>query len=130
MNLPNIVRGTILPLAIALASLASFATHGADWDRFRGPNGSGTAADARPATTWSESQNVRWKTELPGSGTSSAFVFEAKPEFKLIAQNKLAGDDSQFNATPALADQHPFLRSNRALHCLEAAPPVGTEKNK
>lgn len=26
--------------------------------------------------------------------------------------------------------QHPFLRSNRALHCLEAAPPVGTEKNK
>ena len=61
---------TALP-AIILAGATSFA---ADWARFRGPNGSGVAADAKPASTWSESQNVRWKTELPGPGTSSPIV--------------------------------------------------------
>ncbi len=61
------------------------------------------------------------------SRQNGTFVFEARPEFKLIAQNKLAGGDSQFNATPAIADRQIFLRSNRALYCIEAAPSAGTE---
>ena len=64
------------------------------------------------------------------SRQNGTFVFEAKPEFKLVAQNKFAGDDSQFNATPAIADRQLFLRSNRALYCIEAAPSTGTEKPK
>ena len=70
------VKFSIVSLSAGL--LASFTAHGADWDRFRGPNGSGTAADAKPAATWSESQNVRWKTELPGPGTSSPIVVGAR----------------------------------------------------
>src|SRR5262245_10677259 len=49
-----------------------------DWPRFRGPNGSGTVADARPPVTWSDSQNVKWKTELPGPGTSSPILVGGK----------------------------------------------------
>jgi hypothetical protein len=64
------------------------------------------------------------------SRQNGTFVFEAKPEFKLVAQNKLAGDDSQFNATPALAGRQLFLRSNRALYCLESTPATGTSKTK
>ncbi|MEW6307305.1 MAG: PQQ-binding-like beta-propeller repeat protein [Verrucomicrobiota bacterium] len=46
-----------------------------DWSRFRGPNGSGIAtADAHPPLTWSDSQNLKWKTSLPGSGTSSPIL--------------------------------------------------------
>ncbi|KAF0176318.1 MAG: pyrrolo-quinoline quinone [Limisphaerales bacterium] len=46
----------------------------ADWPRFRGPNGAGIAAGAQPPTTWSDMQNVKWKTELPGPGTSSPIL--------------------------------------------------------
>jgi outer membrane protein assembly factor BamB len=53
------------------------------------------------------------------SRQNGTFIFEAKPEFKLVGQNKLAGDDSQFNATPALTDKQLFLRSNKYLYCLE-----------
>ena len=48
------------------------------------------------------------------------FVFEAKTEFKLLAQNKLAGDDTDFNATPAVSGNQLFFRSNRFLYCIES----------
>lgn len=56
-----------------MAAFAS-ATHAADWPQFRGPNGSGVAPDAEPPTTWSDSKNLKWKTPLPGAGTSSPIV--------------------------------------------------------
>jgi outer membrane protein assembly factor BamB len=47
----------------------------ADWARFRGPNGSGVAADAGEVPVrWSDSLNLRWKTALPGPGLSSPIV--------------------------------------------------------
>ena len=55
------------------------------------------------------------------SRQNGTFVFEAKPTFKLVAHNKLASDSSQFNGTPAITDGQIFLRSDRALYCIEAA---------
>lgn len=47
------------------------------WARFRGDGGSGVSvedsADAIP-TSWSDSSQLAWKTELPGAGSSSAVV--------------------------------------------------------
>ncbi len=43
----------------------------ADWPRFRGPGGLATSEDKGVPTTWSSSQGVLWKAELPGAGTSS-----------------------------------------------------------
>ena len=59
---------------VALAVSAFLPAHADDWPRFRGPNGSGIAAGAKPPTTWSDSENIRWKAELPGPGTSSPIV--------------------------------------------------------
>jgi len=56
------------------------------------------------------------------SRRAGAFVIAAQPEFKLLAQNRLAGDDSDFNATPALDGWQIFFRSNRNLYCI-ALPP-------
>lgn len=64
------------------------------------------------------------------SRQNGTFVFEAKPEFKLVAQNRLAGDDSQYNATPAIAGGQLFLRSNRSLYCIDTMPTAGAEKSK
>jgi outer membrane protein assembly factor BamB len=47
-----------------------------------------------------------------------AIVFEAKPEFKELAVNRIDGDDSDFNGTPALSGDEMFVRSNKALYCI------------
>ncbi|HEX6886093.1 MAG TPA: PQQ-binding-like beta-propeller repeat protein [Planctomycetota bacterium] len=62
--------------ASLLASLALLSpSHDAEWPTWRGPTGNGLAAsDARPPLTWSETENVRWKVELPGLGNSSPVV--------------------------------------------------------
>jgi len=46
-----------------------------DWARFRGPNGMGTSGATGLPVTWSENENVVWKTALPGPGASSPIVF-------------------------------------------------------
>ncbi len=47
----------------------------ANWPQWRGPLGTGVAADADPPTLWSDTKNVRWKTPLPGRGHSTPIVF-------------------------------------------------------
>lgn len=61
-------------IALCGAGLLPILAADSDWPRFRGPNGSGIATGAQPPTTWNDSQNVKWKTELPGPGTSSPIV--------------------------------------------------------
>jgi outer membrane protein assembly factor BamB len=57
------------PLLLALLISA-----GADWPRFRGPQGSAVSSDAHTPAVWSEAENLAWKTALPGFGTSSPIV--------------------------------------------------------
>lgn len=59
------------PLVVGLSLL--FAS-GADWNRFRGPEGLGISAERGLPTEWSSTKNVVWKTKLPGAGTSSPIV--------------------------------------------------------
>ena len=39
------------------------------WPTWRGPAANGTAAQGNPPVTWSESENIKWKVEIPGQGT-------------------------------------------------------------
>ncbi len=48
------------------------------------------------------------------------FVLDATPQMTVIAQNNLAGDDSDFNATPAISSGQIFLRSNRFIYCVKS----------
>lgn len=52
------------------------------------------------------------------SRTSGVFVIAADLEFKVIAHNKFASDDSQFNGTPAVSNGEMFLRSDQFLYCV------------
>ncbi len=63
--------------AVAAALLLAFtgiAVHADDWPQFRGPTGQGHSAERGLPITWSESQNVIWKTPVPGRGWSSPSV--------------------------------------------------------
>lgn len=46
-----------------------------DWPAFRGPTGMGISSASGMPTTWSETENIAWKTPLPGAGASSPIVF-------------------------------------------------------
>ncbi len=47
-----------------------------NWHRFRGPDGNGVAENAKPPIEWSgDSDNLKWKTEIPGKGSSSPIVW-------------------------------------------------------
>lgn len=45
------------------------------WARWRGPLASGVAPAGKPVTTWSESENVKWKLKIPGFGTSTPIIW-------------------------------------------------------
>jgi outer membrane protein assembly factor BamB len=45
-----------------------------DWPEFRGPGKQGHSSETGLPTTWSETENVRWKSPVPGNGWSSPIV--------------------------------------------------------
>ncbi len=45
-----------------------------DWPQFRGPDGQGHSDAVGLPRTWSETQNVKWRTAIPGEGWSSPVV--------------------------------------------------------
>ncbi|MFA5192113.1 MAG: pyrrolo-quinoline quinone, partial [Verrucomicrobiia bacterium] len=59
-------------LLIPLLITATFASD--DWPQFRGPAGDGHSDAKGLPLTWSETENVRWKTAIPGEGWSSPVV--------------------------------------------------------
>jgi hypothetical protein len=63
-----------LPLAALLASVtSSFAAD--NWPSFRGPTGDGHSDSKQLVSTWSETENIRWKTPIHGKGWSSPVVW-------------------------------------------------------
>ena len=58
-------------LALLTVSLSASA---ADWPQFRGPTADGVTTDPKLPLTWSESENLVWRTALPGPGSSSPIV--------------------------------------------------------
>ena len=58
------------------AATAANSTEQSNWPQWRGPQGTGVAPVANPPVQWSETNNVKWKVKLPGSGTSTPIVWE------------------------------------------------------
>jgi outer membrane protein assembly factor BamB len=58
---------------LAAIAILTHAASAADWPRFRGPGGLGIGASAVPLE-WSDEKNVRWRTPLPGPGSSSPVI--------------------------------------------------------
>ena len=49
---------------------------------------------------------------------SGTLVYAPSDSFKTLAQNVIAGDDTDFNASPAVSDGKLYLRSNQSLYCI------------
>jgi outer membrane protein assembly factor BamB len=67
-----------LPLAALGLALNLLSVGAADWPNFRGPHGSGISQETNLPATWSDQENVVWKIDLPGPGSSSPVVWGDK----------------------------------------------------
>ncbi|MGO8699671.1 MAG: PQQ-binding-like beta-propeller repeat protein [Limisphaerales bacterium] len=115
--------------AVLILTVAGSRVARADWPEFRGPAGDGhvsAAGASHPAGLplhWSETNNVKWKTEIPYSGWSTPVVM-----------------DGQVWLTTATPDGHDFfvicidaatgktLCDQKVFHC-ETPEPLGNNVN-
>ena len=73
MRFPSpLVRLNLLILATAVSGTVD----ADDWKRFRGANGQGISEETDLPTRWSSTENVAWKTPIPGNAWSSPIVFD------------------------------------------------------
>src|SRR5947209_19758730 len=61
----GIAVGVVLGAGVAIAG---------DWPQFRGPGGTGIAAEGLLPLEWSADKNLAWKVKSPGPGWSSPVV--------------------------------------------------------
>lgn len=73
----RVFAGTSTQLAdekLPVAGTEQQGPQGEHWPQFRGPGGLGLASASNLPTTWSDTENIVWKTPLPGPGTSSPII--------------------------------------------------------
>lgn len=69
----NLFSARWFSTALALSTLAA---RGENWPQFRGPRGDGTSLETNLPVRWSVTENVRWRTPIPGQGHSSPVVWD------------------------------------------------------
>ncbi|MCI0335273.1 MAG: PQQ-binding-like beta-propeller repeat protein [Planctomycetes bacterium] len=109
-------------LAILLLSTVPINTR-ADWPEFRGPYGNGhvvandQASSGNLPLTWSETENVRWKTPVPHRGWSTPVVRDGK-----IWLTTATEDGHDFFAVCVDAESGEVLHNKKLFHCDEPEP--------
>ena len=61
---------------LCLLTLAANLACAENWPCWRGPRGDGTSLEKEPPTRWSSTENVVWKTSIPGEGHSSPIIWD------------------------------------------------------
>jgi outer membrane protein assembly factor BamB len=69
-----LVAGCLFSPAVSAADNPPDAA--SNWHQWRGPDANGHAApEASPPATWSETEHISWKLDLPGEGSSTPIVW-------------------------------------------------------
>ena len=69
-------RSVLTPFLFHAALLTLAATAAAEnWPCWRGPRGDGTSTEQNVPTRWSATENVAWKSNVPGTGHASPIVW-------------------------------------------------------
>jgi outer membrane protein assembly factor BamB len=86
----KMITRALCALLVFLASpgLARAAAGGdSHWPQFRGPNAAGASTNANLPTKWSATENVAWKTDLPGRSWSSPVVWDGRVFFTAVVSS-------------------------------------------
>ena len=65
----------LVTLLTVSTSFAGAADSQSNWPQWRGPLARGLAPDATPPREWSETNNIRWKVAVPGSGSATPVIW-------------------------------------------------------
>src|SRR5262249_12983795 len=82
--LPALSIGLLLLLLTAQTALSG------QWPAWRGPEGTGVAEESQLPLRWSSSENVRWRTALPGPGHSTPIVWNGRIFVTQAIENRRA----------------------------------------
>ena len=66
-----------------------------NWPHWRGPHATGAAVNANPPTTWSETENIRWKVRIPGMGHATPIVWEDRIFIQTAIKGKMPKTQTQ-----------------------------------
>ena len=73
-----------------------------NWPQWRGPLGTGVAVKGNPPIDFSETKNLKWKTEIPGKGHATPIVWGGK----IIVQTAVPTDEKiKVDESPASEGQ-------------------------
>lgn len=78
-------RATLLTAALAVAACTA---HAEEWPAWRGPRGDGTSSETNVPVRWTATDNVAWKTPIPGKGHSSPIVWGDRIFVTACVENK------------------------------------------
>jgi hypothetical protein len=90
------------------------------WPQFRGPGSRGTVPDdQRLPESWSATENIAWKTEIPGKGWSSPVVWEERIFLNTNVGSTSSGPTRKGfygggQSNPVPTDEHRWL-----VHCVD-----------
>jgi len=114
------LSGAFTCLAVSAPLLAADAVEESrQWGQWRGPLATGAAPQANPPIEWSETENIRWKTELPGRGHSTPIVWN---EHLFVTAALPYGEhrEPHYSGAPGAHDNLPVTHRHRfvvlALH--------------
>jgi outer membrane protein assembly factor BamB len=95
---------SLLYVLLCIGCLTSHAE--TTWPEFRGPSGQGISTEKNLPLAWSEGENIRWKTALPGSGWSSPVLQDGKIWLTTARVTELSKEEQAAKVADAqLADQ-------------------------
>ena len=83
-------------LGVVALGIFSLPVYAENWPGWRGPRHDGTTRETGFPLKWSASDNVAWKTAIPGRGHSSPIVWDDR----LFLTSCIEGPDAKDKATP------------------------------
>ena len=141
---------------ILLATCLVLAVQAENWPGWRGPRGDGTSSESALAIRWNDTENIAWKTRVPGTGHSSPIIWndqvflttarEAEQERILLALDRQSGAiqwqrtvlrcppetihrlNSRASGTPATDGERIYVAFLRPEGKLVIAPNVSNER--
>ena len=94
------------------------------WPRWRGPSGQGHVVGTNYTDTWSDTQNIKWRTAVPGLGHSSPIVWRDRiflttaiddgAKVSMLAFNRADGKKLWETVIPSSGIEHVYQKNSRA----------------
>lgn len=84
-----------------------------NWHYWRGPHSTGMATNANPPTTWSETENIRWKVPIPGLGHATPIIWEDMILIQTAIQGEMPKTENTEADNPSEEDQEESRQNRR-----------------